>query len=286
MNEIDTPRPARVFLSYTKSDQAAARDIADALKRAGVHVWLGDWELGPGDSLREHIGSAASSSDCILVLLSAASVESRWVRQEINFALSRELEDRAIRLIPVLIEDCKIPDNLMDRVYLDLRQDRETGVRRLIDQIAAMSSVQFSDLTPQQFESLVGDLLVQLGFSVETQLHSGKDSGFDFKAVYKSRDPFGVEKTEIWLAEAKFYRNSRVSVGALRQALGLLSDRPDAAMALIVTSGNITSEARSFLAESKVGSRIRVVEGPELRNLIAQYPGLMDRHFPPGGDLG
>jgi hypothetical protein len=84
MNDVDTPRPARVFLSYSKSDQPAARYIADTLKSSGVHAWLDDWELGPGDSFREHIGSAATSSDYILILLSPASVESKWVRQEID----------------------------------------------------------------------------------------------------------------------------------------------------------------------------------------------------------
>jgi hypothetical protein len=286
MNDVDKPRPARVFLSYSKSDQPTARYIADGLKRSGVHAWLDDWELGPGDSLREHIGSAATSSDYILVLLSPASVESTWVRQEIDFALSRELADRAIRLIPILIADCDIPAILRSRHYLDLRENREAGMQRLISQIAAVSSIQLSNLTPRQFENLVGDLLVQLGFSVEAQMPDAKDAGFDFKAVYRSRDPFGVERTEIWLAEAKLYRDSRVSIATLRQALGLLSSWPDATTALIVTSGNITSEARSFLAESKLGLRIRVVEGPELTNLIAKYPVLVERHFSPGGDRG
>ena len=68
------------------------------------------------------VGGLASSSDYILVLLSPASVESKWVRQEIDLALSRELADRAIRLIPILIADCDIPEILRSRLYLDLRQ--------------------------------------------------------------------------------------------------------------------------------------------------------------------
>jgi hypothetical protein len=286
MNDVETKRPARVFLSYSKSDQAAAARIAEVLKQTGMHAWFAGWELGPGDSLREHIGSAASSSDCIVVLLSRAAVESPWVKKDITLALSRELEDRAIRLIPVLLEDCEIPASLADRQWIDMRQNREVGIRGVIDQIDAVTSVQLSGLTPQAFETLVGDLLVKLGFSVEEQAHSGRDPGFDFKAVYKSRDPFGVEMTQTWLAQAKFYRNSRVSVGTLRDAVGVLTDWPEATKALIVTSGNITSEARSFLAESKFGSRIRVIGGAELTTLIAQYPDLINLHFHSGGSRG
>lgn len=278
MND-ETKRSARVFLSYSKADQTIAHEIAYHLMQAGLHAWLGDWELGPGDSLREHIGSAATSSDCILVLLSPASVESPWVRQEINSALSRELADRAIRLIPILIENCEIPRNLADRVYLDWRSDREKGMQRLVEQIWALASVRFSEMTPERFERLVGDLLVEMGFTVEAHGRTARDRGYDFTAVRKSSAPSGAEKSETWLVEVKLYSNSRVSITALRQAVAVLAASSEADKGLVVTSGNITSEGRKFLEESGYASRIRIIEGPELTNLIARHPALIERYF-------
>jgi hypothetical protein len=57
----------------------------------------------------------------------------------------------------------------------------------------------------------------------------------------------------------------------------------DVTMGLIVTNGNITSEARRVLQESKSGNKLRVIEGAELTNLIVQHPALVERHFPHGG---
>jgi hypothetical protein len=282
MNDVETTRPARVFLSYAPEDKETARHIASALKRSGVSTWFDEWELSPGDSITNRIAEVVASSDYVVVLLSPASVSSRWIQAEWSSALSSELTDRAIRVLPVLIGDCDVPPLLANLRYLDLRGNFDSGVQRLVTQLSVAPSIQFSNLTPQHLESLVGDLLLELGFSVEAQM-ARHDQGFDFKASYKSRDPFGVEKTEVWLVEAKLYRNSRVSIGALREALGLLSGWPDVTMALIVTSGNITSEARRFLAETKSGSKVRIIEGPELTDLIARYPVLIERHFPHGG---
>src|SRR5437667_6841697 len=116
MSDAVTNRPIRVFLSYASADKPAARYIAEALKESGVSPQFDEWELGWGDSLAERIGAAATSSDYVLILLSPASVDSNWIRSDINVALSRELKDRAIRLLPVLIADCKIPSLLADRV--------------------------------------------------------------------------------------------------------------------------------------------------------------------------
>lgn len=284
MNDVETKRPAQVFLSYASEDKASARIIADALRQSGVSTWFAESDILWGENLAEKIETAARSSDYILLLLSPAAVDSTWVRSEINFALSRELKERAIRLVPVLVADCEIPLVLRDRQYLDMRgNNREIGIRRLVDQLSAVPAIRFSELTPQTFERLVGDLLNELGFVVEAQSMSGPDKGFDYKAEYKSHDPFGVEKTETWLVQVKLYSKARVSVSVLREMVGLLLHWRDAGMALVITNGNLTSEARGFLSDLGYAHRIRVIEGPELTNLIARYPALIERYFPHGG---
>lgn len=271
-------------MSFASEDRVSARVIADALRQRGVSTWFDESEILWGADLASKVESAATSSDYILLLLSPAAVKSHWVQSEINVALSRELRERAIRLLPVLVADCEIPPVLRDRVYLDMRgNNREIGIQRIVEQLSAIPTIQFSDLTPQIFERLVGDLLNELGFAVEAQSLSGPDKGFDFKADYKSHDPFGVEKTETWLVQAKLYSKSRVSVSALREIVALLLDWRDASMALVITSGNLTSEARRLLSDLGYGNRVRVVEGPELASLLARYPALVDKYFSAGG---
>jgi restriction endonuclease Mrr len=134
-------------------------------------------------------------------------------------------------------------------------------------------------MTPERFERLVADLLVEMGFTLEAHGRTARDRGYDFTAVRKSSAPSGGEKSETWLVEVKLYSNSRVSITALRQAVAVLAASSEADKGLVVTSGNITSEGRKFLEESGYASRIRIIEGPELTNLIARHPALIERYF-------
>jgi hypothetical protein len=270
----------QVFLSYASEDKAIATRLADALKNSGVTVWFKDWELAAGDSIVSRIEQAVASSDLIIVLLSPSSVASRWVQAELSAALSRELRDRAITVLPALIDDCDIPPLLADRVYIDLRQDFAGGVKRLVAQLAVAPNLEFSNLHAHAFESLVADLLVRLGFSVQ-RMSTTRDAGFDFMASYRSRDPFGAERTETWLVEVKLYREQRVSVSVLQQLLGYLVISPGTRRGLVVTNGRLTSEARKFLTESteRSGQQLRVIEGTELTSLLIQHPDLVQRYF-------
>lgn len=130
---------------------------------------------------------------------------------------------------------------------------------------------------------MVDDLLVSLGFSVQRALVS-QESGYDFVASYRFRDPFGAEQTEMWLVAAKLYRDGRVSVHALQQLLGVLVMAGGSKKGLVVTNGRLTSVARTFLAQSVDRSRneLRIIDGSELTNLLIQLPEVTRKYFQRG----
>lgn len=104
----------QVFLSYAQEDRDVAIGIANTLRNAGLRIWFDTWELASGDSIAERIDHAAAG-DFVVVFLSPHSVASRWVQQELNASLTTELKDRAITVIPLMIEDCELPQTLTDR---------------------------------------------------------------------------------------------------------------------------------------------------------------------------
>jgi len=278
-------RRRQVFVSYAQADKHVARQVAEALRDAGLPVRIDAWELADGDSLAQRIEQAIASSDILLVLLSRSSVASQWVQKELGAALSGELRDRAITVIPALLEDCDIPRLLADRQYLDLRGDLPAAIRRLVEQIGSAPRLDFSKLDGRTFEAMVGDLLTKLGFSVQ-RTPLARDSGFDFVALYPSRDPFGAEQTDTWLVEVKLYRDARVSIATLQQLFGILVMTGGNKRGLVVTNGRLTSVARSFLSESTERSRteLRVIDGTELTNLLIQHPEVIRTYFGSGGD--
>ncbi|MCO7555100.1 toll/interleukin-1 receptor domain-containing protein [Metapseudomonas otitidis] len=125
-----------VFISYSHADQEKIDMIAGHLVRKRASVWIDRWELKPGDSLINRIQEAVEDSSALLIMLSNASVASEWCKKELTAGLLRELEERRVVTIPVLLEDCKIPLFLRDKMYADFRKDFDFGMNALLEAVA------------------------------------------------------------------------------------------------------------------------------------------------------
>lgn len=282
---IHHPRDKRqVFLSYAFADREVARTMAEKLRQHGLKVWFDEYELKVADSLAEKIRDAISSSDYLIVLLSPNSVKSRWVRKELDSAFARELASRDITLLPVMIADCEVPRFLEQRVLIDIRTDYAIGISKLVQQIGLAPDIDFSRLTPQQFETLVVDLFKSSGFS-EVQLEVPvRDRCVDIVAKYTAKDPLGGAREEVWLIEVKFYRKERADLQALHQLVGYLVTLPEQYRGVLVTNSYLTSAARAWLEEARKLGRhdIRIVDGTEMRRLLLNHPDIVNKYFPRG----
>src|SRR6266404_4739424 len=107
-----------LFLCHSSKDKKFVRQLADELTELSVDVWLDEWELQPGDSLHECIGSALESSAYIGIVLSPDSVESKWCRSELQAALAREMNLSRKLALPILCRRVSLPIFLADRLYL------------------------------------------------------------------------------------------------------------------------------------------------------------------------
>ena len=76
---------AKLFLSYSRKDEAKARRFTAWLEREGHDVWRDEEDIGGGSSFSLEIENALKDSDAVLVLWSADSVQSAWVRDEAGF---------------------------------------------------------------------------------------------------------------------------------------------------------------------------------------------------------
>jgi hypothetical protein len=91
-----------IFLSYARTDRAAARMFAEAFKDEGFSVWW-DAVLHSGETFDEVIEQRLRDAGAVVVLWSPRSVASRWVRAEATQA------DRRKKLVPAIIEPCDRP---------------------------------------------------------------------------------------------------------------------------------------------------------------------------------
>lgn len=102
-----------LFLSYSRDDEAYARRLASTLDHAGYTIWW-DALIEGGDTYSRSIADALERADAIIVLWSARSVESDWVRDEA--AQGRERH----RLVPLSIDGSKPPLGFRQYQVIDL----------------------------------------------------------------------------------------------------------------------------------------------------------------------
>jgi hypothetical protein len=124
-----------VFICHASEDKSKARRIASDLERHGVKVWLDERELHVGESLRERIEQALEKSHHVIVLLSRASAKKEWVKKELSAAFSIEIERKANVILPVLLDDARIPLLIRDKLYAKLIPSYRRGLEALLASI-------------------------------------------------------------------------------------------------------------------------------------------------------
>ncbi|MEN3368698.1 MAG: hypothetical protein V7609_841 [Verrucomicrobiota bacterium] len=124
--------PIKVFLSHPSADNKLAKQIAEDLQQAGIDVWLDEAEILVGDRIIAKIAEGISKSQFLAVMLSKKSQESNWVEKEVSVKLTEEINSQKTCVLPIRLDDCKLPSFLADKAYADFRTDYKSGLRDLI----------------------------------------------------------------------------------------------------------------------------------------------------------
>lgn len=116
-----------VFLSYSRQDYHAMQQVHHYLTVIeGLTVWMDERQIIPGTpSWKAAIEKAIRESACMVILLSPDALQSKWVREELDFAQSQNM-----RIFPVLVrgdESNAVPFGLITAQRIDMR----TGLSQL-----------------------------------------------------------------------------------------------------------------------------------------------------------
>lgn len=92
----------QIFISYKREERATAEALASALVMRGFSVWW-DRNLIGGEHFDDAIESAIADANSVIVLWSAQSSKSRYVKDEANYALTLG------KLIPISLDNSRPP---------------------------------------------------------------------------------------------------------------------------------------------------------------------------------
>ncbi len=246
------------------------------LIKENIGCWLDFYEIG-SQNIKDQIQNALSACSYLIVLLSANSIKSKWVQYELNLALTRDLNARNITLLPVLLEDCEIPISLSEYFIFDLRNP--DNLNKLINHIRIVPQIDFSALSYKQFEDLIEELLIRIGFKNIEREWEYKGNYIDIKGVFSHNDPFGEVVNETWIVEVKLYKSSRADIKTLNQLFTILQNFQEPVMGLLVTNGQLTSAAQDWLNSENQKSRLRIIDGPKLKRYLMNYNDIVNKYF-------
>lgn len=141
MEILNTIMRKQIFISYSHHDRGFVERLVDDLKTAGFPVWWDELEIKVGHSIIKKVFiDGIPKSAFLAVALSPKSVKSDFVQHELQSALMSQLSGKKIRVLPLLISDCKIPDFLQVLKWADFRRDYESGFRELLDRLTDVST--------------------------------------------------------------------------------------------------------------------------------------------------
>lgn len=152
----NTAHKWHVFVSYSTKNTAFAELIVNDLRNQGLSIWFDRSVILGGERIRERINDGITHSGSIIVLISIHSLRSRWVLNELDSAMLREINSRRTVIIPILIGKVdvnQLPDDLKGKRFIDLRNNfarkyqkmRLELVSAIVSIIRSGTAVQFTD---------------------------------------------------------------------------------------------------------------------------------------------
>ncbi|WP_333877472.1 toll/interleukin-1 receptor domain-containing protein [Methylobacter sp.] len=121
-----------IFLSHNVNDKQRVRSLAERLRAEGLRVWFDEWAIKPGDDIYLAVEHGLEAARVLVLCLSEHALGSDWVKMERSTVLFRDPSNKGRRFIPLLLDDCKLPDALRRFKYVDFRHEAEGAFLNLL----------------------------------------------------------------------------------------------------------------------------------------------------------
>ena len=144
----------RIFLSHRSRDKALVREFKEMLP-SFLNTWLDEDSLSWGESFPADLKSIIQSGiDFLIIFLDKDALNSKWVMQELDWALQRERELKRTFVLPILLEVVAsedLPPGLSERLFLRLSDDYSHSS---VEDLAKRATIKLFQLVVEDYASL------------------------------------------------------------------------------------------------------------------------------------
>ena len=96
----------KIFISHSVIDKPFVKKLKQDLNLNYIDTWFDEDELQVGDSVIDKLSDALTSSSHFLIVLSPNSVNSEWVKYELDNALKHTEQETVNKIIPIHYRKC------------------------------------------------------------------------------------------------------------------------------------------------------------------------------------
>ena len=107
-----------LFISYSHKDKQFAKRLANNVRDAGHTVWIDEREILVGDSLIEQIRNGIDSVEYVAAIISSESLNSQWFKRELDLASNREIDEKRVVVLPILLRPTNAIINFKSSFFL------------------------------------------------------------------------------------------------------------------------------------------------------------------------
>jgi hypothetical protein len=191
----------KLFVSHSWQDKTISHRIAESMG-SGADIWLDVNQLKPGDTIQQRIDEALATRDVVILVWSAAAVQSKGVAAEIDTAVKLKL-----RLLPVLVDNTPVERHPQLAGLYGVDYDSADDTAGLMRIQAAIARLMMGELEIEDSQAL--NALTRF------------EGMHQYLAGYRNKRGISGEDSLHWAVQAMQSCNAAVSsVGELRDKVG------------------------------------------------------------------
>jgi hypothetical protein len=143
----------KIFLSHRSRDKALVREFKELLPKF-LTAWVDEDSLTWGQSFPAALKTTIQSAvDFLVIFLDDEATKSKWVMQELEWAVQREQQLKRTFILPILLEPIapeSLPAGLSERLFLRLSEFSHASV----EELARKATMKIFQLVAESYSAL------------------------------------------------------------------------------------------------------------------------------------